>query len=291
MTETTDEISQQPEDRLAQPVAIGRILAAAREQQGLSIADAARQLRLGAKQVEALEEDDYTSLPGNTFVRGFVRNYARLLQLDPEPLLQSFQQRTPPMDLAMSVPPQGGEFSIYPSKRWMWYAGAVVAMVIATPLLIYFALGHEDAPAVRTAKPLQPAPRQSTVSLPAMLPPQPVSVPPAAQQSVPVSAQQPEAASSTNLPAQPVQPENVPATGSGRIVFKFEQESWTQVRDKDGKKIFSQLNAAGSEQIVVGEPPFTLVIGNAAHVSAAFNGVAVDLKPYIDVDVARLTLK
>jgi len=43
MTETTDEISQQPEDRLAQPVAIGRILAAAREQQGLSIADAARQ--------------------------------------------------------------------------------------------------------------------------------------------------------------------------------------------------------------------------------------------------------
>lgn len=292
MTDTTEEISTQPENTQAEPVAIGRTLAAAREQQALSIADVARQLRLGARQVEALEADDYVSLPGNTFVRGFIRNYARLLQLDPELLLQSFQQRAPSEALAMSAPPRGGDFSVYPSKRWMWYAGAVAVMVIAAPLLIYFALGgSDDAPPARTAKPVQPASRQATVALPSvapMPPSQQITLPAVPQQDAPVAVPQPDVAASP--PAQPVRAESAPA-GSGRLVFKFGQESWTEVRDRDGKKIFSQLNSAGTEQTVQGEPPFTLVVGNAAHVSATYNGVPVDLTPYINVDVARLTLK
>ena len=293
MTDTTEEISTQPENTQAEPVAVGRILAAAREQQGLSIADVARQLRLGARQIEALEADDYVSLPGNTFVRGFIRNYARMLQLDPDTMLQSFQQRAPSEALAMSAPPRGGEFSVYPSKRWMWYAGAVAAMVIAAPLLIYFALGgRDDATPARTAKPVQPASRQSIVALPSVVPVPPpsqqITLPAVPQQDAPVAVQQPEAAAS--LPVQPVRAESAPA-GSGRVVFKFAQESWTEVRDRDGRKIFSQLNSAGTEQAVQGEPPFTLVIGNAAHVSATYNGVPVDLTPYINVDVARLTLK
>lgn len=287
MTETTEEICAQPENRPAETAAIGRILADAREQQGLSIADVARQLRLGVKQIEALEADDYLGLPGNTFVRGFIRNYARLLQLDSDPLLQSFQQRVPSEALAMSVPPRGGEFSIYPSKRWVWYAGAAALMVIAAPLLIYFALGRDGAPPVSAAKRVQSAPRQAIVTLPQAASQQ-VTLPPAPQQDTSAAVQQPEAA--INLPAQPVRAEGAPA-GSGRVVFKFDQESWTEVRDRDGKKIFSQLNSAGSEQIVTGEPPFTLVVGNAAHVSATYNGVPVDMTPYINVDVARLTLQ
>jgi cytoskeleton protein RodZ len=295
MTETTDETGAQPENYQVEAVAIGRILAAAREKQELSIADVARQLRLGAKQIEALEEDDYVSLPGSTFVRGFIRNYARLLQVDPEPLLQSYQQRAPSEALAMSAPPRGGEFSVYPSKRWMWYAGAVAAMVIAAPLLVYFALGgSDDAPAVGAAKAVKPALRQSTVQLPSAVPlqqpasPQ-ITLPAVPQQEAPVAVQQPAAA--TSMPVQPVRAESVPASGSGRIVFKFDRESWTQVRDRDGKKIFSQLNLAGTEQVVQGEPPFTLVVGNAAHVHATYNGVQVDLTPYVNVDVARLTLE
>lgn len=288
MTETTEEISAQPENSQAQPVAIGRILAAAREQHGFSVADAARRLRLGAKQIEALEADDYPGLPGNTFVRGFIRNYARLLQLDPEPLLQSFQQRAPSEVFATSLPPQGGEFSIYPSKRWMWYAGAAALMVIATPLLIYFALGRSDVPPVHTAKSVQPTPRQTTVLPPNAAPAQQITLPPVAPPDAPVTIQQPEAA--PNLPASPVPAEGAP-TGSGRVVFKFDQESWTEVRDRDGKKIFSQLNAAGTEQTVQGDPPFTMVVGNAGHVSVIYNGAPVDLTPYINVDVARLTLK
>ena len=63
---------------------------------GLSIEDVARQLRLSVRQVTALEEDDYTKLSSGTFFRGFVRNYAKLLQMDAAPLLQRMEQSVPP---------------------------------------------------------------------------------------------------------------------------------------------------------------------------------------------------
>ena len=66
----------EPEVALASP---GAQLAAAREMSGLSITDIARQLKLSPWQVEALESGDYRRLPGAVFVRGFIRNYARVV--------------------------------------------------------------------------------------------------------------------------------------------------------------------------------------------------------------------
>ena len=67
---------------------IGTKLAAARESLGLSVADVARQIKLSVPQIEALEADDLARLPKSpVIVKGFLRNYARLLQLDPDKLL------------------------------------------------------------------------------------------------------------------------------------------------------------------------------------------------------------
>ena len=74
----------------------GQLLRAARLERGLSIDDVARQLRLSVRQVIALEEDDYSRLSSATFLRGFVRNYAKLLQMDAAPLLQRVQESLPP---------------------------------------------------------------------------------------------------------------------------------------------------------------------------------------------------
>ena len=74
---------------------MGGRLAAAREQAGLSVEEVAGKLRLSPRQVEALEAGDAEALPGAMFVRGFMRNYARLLGIDPEPLLEAYQEATP----------------------------------------------------------------------------------------------------------------------------------------------------------------------------------------------------
>ncbi len=65
----------------------GAALKAAREAAGLPLDAIAQQLRLAPRQVQALENDDYQHLPGRTFVRGFARNYARFVHLDPDAVL------------------------------------------------------------------------------------------------------------------------------------------------------------------------------------------------------------
>lgn len=68
---------------------VGQILREAREQQGLSVNDVANRIKFAPKQIEWLEADDFVRLPEAAFVRGFVRSYARLLNLDSANLIAS----------------------------------------------------------------------------------------------------------------------------------------------------------------------------------------------------------
>jgi cytoskeleton protein RodZ len=66
-------------DKQASP---GALLRVAREAAGLSVGDVATRLRMGVRQVDALERADYSALPTGTFLRGMVRNYAKLVHVD-----------------------------------------------------------------------------------------------------------------------------------------------------------------------------------------------------------------
>ncbi len=74
----------------------GQALAAARAELKLSVADVSQQIKYGVKQIAAIEADDYAKLPGTTFVRGMIRSYAKLVQIDPAPLLSELGPRTAP---------------------------------------------------------------------------------------------------------------------------------------------------------------------------------------------------
>jgi cytoskeleton protein RodZ len=71
---------------------LGQILRQARENKGLSLEEAYEETRINAQYLEALENGDYSALPSSTHTRGFLRNYARFLGLDPNPLLERYSQ-------------------------------------------------------------------------------------------------------------------------------------------------------------------------------------------------------
>ena len=73
------------------------------------------------------------------------------------------------------------------------------------------------------------------------------------------------------------------------IRFTFVQDSWVEVRDRSGKLIFSQIKQKGNEADVDGQPPFKIIIGNAAGVRLTYKGQSVDLAPRTKVNIARLT--
>lgn len=108
----------------AQPAnATGMLLRSTREAQGLSVGDIANRLRMGVKQVSALEAGDYPALPTGTFLRGFVRNYAKTLNLSVDEVLATLEKdhasarplkATPvvvPSQQNIKVPAPGGDLA------------------------------------------------------------------------------------------------------------------------------------------------------------------------------------
>jgi cytoskeletal protein RodZ len=69
----------------------GDLLRSARESKGLSLGQVEQGTRIRAKLLEALEQGDYTQLPAPVFVKGFLRNYAQFLELNPEEVLKAYR--------------------------------------------------------------------------------------------------------------------------------------------------------------------------------------------------------
>lgn len=70
---------------------LGHILREARENKGLTLEAVQSEIRINTRYLKALEDGDYAQLPTPVHVRGFLRNYARFLGLDPQPLLERYQ--------------------------------------------------------------------------------------------------------------------------------------------------------------------------------------------------------
>ncbi len=71
----------------------GALLRAVREARGLDLQDVADTTRISARYLEAIEADDHAALPSATFVRGYVREMARVLQLDDAAVVEGYMQR------------------------------------------------------------------------------------------------------------------------------------------------------------------------------------------------------
>ena len=117
----------------------------------------------------------------------------------------------------------------------------------------------------------------------------PAPLSPAAPAAVaPAQPSPPPAAADTKPPvdAKPLVDPKSPT-----IKLSFSDRAWVTVRDRDGNVLMSQLNAAGSEKTLEGNGPFKVILGNAPAVKLEHRGKAVDLKPFIKNDVARMTLE
>jgi cytoskeleton protein RodZ len=247
----------------------GSLLHDERRRQNLSLGDVSRQLKLSVRQVEALERDDYDVFGGQVFVHGFVRNYAKLLGLDPEPLLRDADRRY----ANAPVVPHATAHELAPARPRSSRRGMLG--VIAGLLVLGIALGLLGLNERKGQMPAQSEP-------PMQADPAPAEQPAAPAESAPPEVP-PAASEATEASTEPAK------VGVVRMVF--EEESWVEIRDRSGNQIFGQLSPAGSRRRASGEPPLTVVVGNAAGVQLTYNDKPIDLAPYTRVDVARLTLE
>lgn len=274
---------------------VGKLLAEARTKAALSTEDAATRLCLRPQQIEAIESGEVDSLPGQTFVRGFIRSYAKLLQIDAEPLVEAHRRHTPG-----AVPGQISlkweHIPIIETARRGWLPYIQLAVVIG--VLLGAGLAYMEY----SAKPADEALKPATLTAPepmleeeTVLQPLGAGEEPGAADALPPAAD--PAATNPLPPAPPASPAQqvnpaaaMPAAGA-KLRLAFSEASWVRVRDRDGRYLLNKTVPAGGAEVVAGTPPLTLEIGNTAGVQVSFNDQPVDLAPYTRANVARFTLE
>ena len=300
----TEPVNEPLEDAM---VTVGEQLRVARLARKMEVIDIAQTLKLGARQVEAVENGDWQLLPGHTFIRGIVRNYARLVDVDSAPLMTQLDGilQKPVDTLNMSEPkpasmPSGSTFGAPRRDRMVVVFGLLLVVVAA---LIYFLLDKDLSSLRDTAqatidslarKNVQEAPataKSSTDQPAATVPTEPVFPPGTTPQQVmnPQALTPPEQL----LPAGNTVSSDAekPVLAIAQLRFVVDKESWIEVRDRDSKVVFSERVSSGGDRAVSGQGPLSLVIGYAPGVKLYWRGEPVDLLPYARGDVARLVLE
>ncbi len=264
-------------DAVVQP-ATG-VFAARRAELGMSLQDVANQLKFAPRQIEALEAAEFRKLPGGTFARGMLRSYARLLKLDPEPVLAQLvaagigPQPGPEHAVSLRTPIPFSEGGKHVNLIYTVLSVVILAVVAfiafgwyhekSAPPKLAFVAPQQDSPDAQPASPAAEAP--ATFASAGPVPP-PETTPRSEKKRFPMAA------------------------GKRRIILSFDRASWVEIKAGNGETLLSQMNFAGTEKVVEGEPPFLVTIGNAPNVRVTYNELPVDLKPHFKVDVARLTL-
>lgn len=124
---------------------VGGLLAQTRQAKGMTTAEVAEKLKLTARQIEAIEGEEYDKLPAAVFVRGFIRNYARLLGLDADQLLAAMGEAQG-ATATITAPSEGVTISSSPLKRWMIYliGGAALFLLLVALLYEWLSTGEDS---------------------------------------------------------------------------------------------------------------------------------------------------
>lgn len=301
--EQPEQTAQQPEQALP-----GKSLREAREARGLSREEVAAQLRLQLKHITALEEDDYDALPGQTFVTGYLRNYARLLELPEDSFVSPVVSHSAPPPLVAT----NASRKQASSRDWLTRLATLVILgVIVLSVVLWWM--QREAVETQTVAPAEttdvaggeqslpqpeaepPAPELSAEAAPAEAPaetpveepasaPGPASEPTAGGQTQPEQLEAPTPAGETEpAPLTEAMPQS-------KLELHYEADSWTEIEDSAGRRLSYGLIEAGKVLVLRGEAPFSVFLGYAPGVKVYYNGDLFDHSPFQRRDVARFRI-
>ncbi|MCB1623192.1 MAG: DUF4115 domain-containing protein [Pseudomonadales bacterium] len=237
---------------------IGQRLMAARERLGHSVATAAEKTRLDASVIAGLESDRFDSLGPPVYVRGHLRMYAEFLELPSADLLVEYQQhetasRRPDLTrIAKAERPSD------PRKL----RGPVLAALLAVALAAaaWWLLRKPPVPTESEAPPATPD---------RVVPLEPVG---GANPEVATIAPQAGEIVAVAQAMSPKTEASLAAAASLELRVSLTADSWIEVYDSSGRRLYYDLGTRGSVQSFRGPGPMRVVLGNAAAATLAVDG-------------------
>lgn len=269
----------------------GEQLSYLREQKGFSVQQIADRLYLSPHIILAIEADDYQHLPPSIFVRGYFRNYAKLLEVPVEPLLNAYTNLTGSKSLPPLTPQIKQKEQAKSSDSWV----KVVTFMVIIASMVLMALWR-IYPNVSINEPEQGGDTDSqefgeTVTLP-LQPFAPIALSEQPTDAngdfIPPLEGTTEGTDESTLPLVgiPVDPTKVnvnnattetPAVDVATVdprslTLHYQHESWTRVVDKNDKRIYEGIPKAGESVSISGDPPFKARFGVVEGIDVEYKG-------------------
>ncbi|HDT5893785.1 RodZ domain-containing protein [Aeromonas hydrophila] len=307
--------TEQPHDFQddSQAVGPGQLLRNAREQLGWTREQVASRIHLRLTLIAAIESDTYDKHTSHTFIRGYLRTYAKLVGIPEETILAAYDKLglTPPDNIDMQ------SFSRRSRQQANDSRLKVVTWLVILVLIALSVAWWWQSTARRSAgdEALAATEMGATSNTPSATVPPAVDVAdpvvaPATSAAVATSADPVASAAATTLPVdassavattavatsaatatQPAadaaasEPAKVP-----QLKMSFTADCWLDVKDAKGKTLFSGLKKANDELVLEGPEPLKFIIGAPMAVNIEYQGKSIDMSRYNNGRTARLSL-
>jgi len=273
----------------------GSLLATARKKQNRSVEEIAQELNLSVTQIKTIELDQTEGLPEPTYVRGYIRSYAKLLGLDAEEVLESYlhpnwQKSTNlddiPRDIAAadddlkaSMTPVKGIVGLvlFISIGFLWYTG-----------LLGDLFGVDRDNQVQQTQVVEQEASTSVVESDSDL--QTTNIEQVDSNLSELNADQQE--SQPDLQPSDTQQEKVTEVTetNNDLILTFDQTCWVDIRDTQDNRLAYKSYAAGDTLTVTNKDKLHVFLGNAEGVNAIYQGQPLDISRFREGVYAKFSL-
>ena len=287
------------EDQIENSNELGVLLTRAREKLSLSQKDIASRLNLKVEYIAALDTNDFDKLPAPTYVRGYIRSYARAINLNADSLINLYEgiAEAPP-EILPDVSPV-----VQTSSRDKPVKAITYLVTLTTVILViawwqgqridsadFFASGKYPGGFTYTFDVVN---HPDTVEISAI-----DELDGSGLKDIKIvdlaktSESKPDNILSTEDPLNLNAQKNLNAlANSDTLKMELTAESWIEVYDVLGEKLYRDLARPGEKISITGTAPLSVKLGNARAVSVNFNGKAFDTSEHTRAGVARFLLE
>ena len=285
---------------------IGPRLKAERERRGLSPQKAADELHLDGWVIDALEADDYERIGPSVYAKGHLKRYAALLGLPAAEIMAGYESRTQPPRPAASQQPANVRLRTGPAVvtdlPWPLIVGSVAAVLLVAGVFWWKPWHQRGAgpaasetlaanPSAASADGATDSAEAEVTSAPSSPLGSPEPAPsPSSASSLPSAAPPSGAAATpgTRATSSPSKPDAMAGMGRARLRLSFSADSWVDVHDAAGRRVFAGNGRANSVKTIAGVAPMRVYLGSASGVQLEINNRAVAIGPQFWAgDVAR----
>lgn len=251
----------------------GELLRRERERRSTTRLHIAEELHLDARVVAAIEDNRFEQLGPPVYARGHLRQYAALLGLSPQLIIERYEAITGRQEIPAPIPASVVSAPIDMERRSLagplWSGVALIALMLGWWLWSTVATPGDP---MQSAIPDEA--RTEAGSLPSTL--------------------QPESADSQEPGVQPPPVSNAvpatPAAGAVRLRLQFNEASWTEIYDSTGKRLMFGMGESGKVSALSGVPPIRVTLGKASAVTVQVNDRPVVVPRKAGKDAAKFVV-